>query len=281
MPLNFKSIPTYPAPVRIFVFLGILLVLWLPLALPIVLIAKNNPNLVSLLTMPCLYLLFLGLTQWWGKKLYGDPNLLCRYGLKNNIRNWQEFLQGWFWGGGICGGVFLISGKLGWLVWQNPSQSLLKIALEGFVIAAVIGLAEEVVFRGWLLLELERDYGLYKAGYLSSLIFAIAHFLKPLPEIIRTLPQFPGLLGLGLILVLAKRLTQGRLGLSIGLHAGLVWGYYLLNVGNLIRYTQKIPDWVTGIDGNPLAGLMGWIGLLCLTGLLYYSRSIFPQRRTK
>jgi hypothetical protein len=37
----------------------------------------------------------------------------------------------------------------------------------------------------------------------------------------------------------------------------LVWGYYIINVGNLITYTKKVPEWITGIDRNPLAGVTG------------------------
>jgi hypothetical protein len=28
-------------------------------------------------------------------------------------------------------------------------------------------------------------------------------------------------------------------------------------VGNLITYTKKVPEWITGIDRNPLAGVTG------------------------
>jgi uncharacterized protein len=69
----------------------------------------------------------------------------------------------------------------------------------------------------------------------------------------------------------AVRLTThtGRLWLPIGFHAGLVWSYYLLKVGELVQLTNRVPEWVTGIDGNPLAGVMG---LLFLTGLAVYWR---------
>jgi len=81
---------------------------------------------------------------------------------------------------------------------------------------------------------------------------------------LRTWPQFPGLLLLGLILIWGKRRCQNRLGLSIGLHAGLVWGYYIINIGELVRYSGSVPDWVTGINGNPLAGAIGLLFLSVL-----------------
>jgi hypothetical protein len=55
-----------------------------------------------------------------------------------------------------------------------------------------------------------------------------------------------------------------RLGICIGIHGGLVWGYYILNVGNLLQYTKTVPDWITGIDGNPIAGILGLIFLYLL-----------------
>ncbi|MEQ8960279.1 MAG: CPBP family intramembrane glutamate endopeptidase, partial [Coleofasciculus sp. C2-GNP5-27] len=78
-----------------------------------------------------------------------------------------------------------------------------------------------------------------------------------------TLPGFPGLVLLGLTLVWAKR-GQGRLGLPIGLHAGLVWGYYLINVGQLVQYSGQVSPWITGVDGNPIAGVMGLAFLMVL-----------------
>lgn len=35
----------------------------------------------------------------------------------------------------------------------------------------------------------------------------------------------------------------------------------MINVGELIEYSGKVPEWVTGIQGNPLAGLMGLVFL--------------------
>ncbi|MEO1404782.1 MAG: CPBP family intramembrane glutamate endopeptidase, partial [Cyanobacteria bacterium J06635_1] len=62
--------------------------------------------------------------------------------------------------------------------------------------------------------------------------------------------------------------NRTNLGLPIGLHAGLVWGYYLANVGDLTQLTGRVPAWVTGIDGNPLAGLVGLTMLSRLAAIL-------------
>jgi membrane protease YdiL (CAAX protease family) len=143
------------------------------------------------------------------------------------------------------------------------------VILEGLASALGIGFAEELLFRGWLLDELQRDYHPRVALWADSTLYALLHYIKPLQEILRTWPGFPGLLLLGLTLVWAKRSRRGRLGLPIGLHAGLVWGYYIINVGQLVQYSGQVPEWITGVDRNPLAGVMG---LLFLGVLAFWMR---------
>ncbi|HEY9626829.1 MAG TPA: CPBP family intramembrane glutamic endopeptidase [Coleofasciculaceae cyanobacterium] len=270
------NLACYPAPVRIVGLLLVLLVCWLPIAAPIAFWVKD-PNTVTLATMPLLFLGFLLLIGRWGKWLYRDRRILNTYGLIATRQNGKELLQGLAIGLISLLGLFGIQGGLGWLNWQI-SPSLFKSVLEGLVIGLGTGFAEELVFRGWVLDELQRDYGDEISLWGNSLLFALLHFIKPLSEVFRTFPQFPGLVLLGLTLVWAKRSTrkpgqpigsvhQGRLGLPIGLHAGLIWGYYIVNVGQIAQYSGRVPEWMTGIDQNPLAG---GAGLLFLAGLAAY-----------
>lgn len=247
---------------RVGVFLLTLLLLWLPLAIPIYLWGSNN-NLVTILTMGWLFVAFLLLLRFWGGLVYQQTNLLKSYGLLASRRNTLELLKGLDIGLLLTLTLFFVEGQLGWLVWQSSNQ-LPRLVLEGLISALAVGFAEELVFRGWLLDELERDYSLKISLWVSSWLYAVLHFIKPWREIIRTFPQFPALLLLGLTFVWAKRGSRGRLGLPIGLHAGLVWGYYIINVGQLVKYSDRVPPWITGIDGNPLAGLMGLMFLLAI-----------------
>jgi membrane protease YdiL (CAAX protease family) len=162
--------------------------------------------------------------------------------------------------------LFGLEGLLGLLVWQQPKVFLLKVVLEGSLTGLSVGFAEELLFRGWLLDELQRDYSPRVALWANAMIFGVSHFIKPVEAIIHTLPQLPALVLLGLTQVWGKRWRRGRLGLPIGLHGGLVWGYYIINVGGLIEYTNRVPDWVTGVDKNPLMGVMG----LVLMGVLAF-----------
>ena len=263
-PPLFTQLHNSPAPIRLVVFLLALLLLWLPIAAPIYWLVDDQ-NLVDILTIPLLYGEFVFLLLLWGKYVHLQSKLLRHYGLETTRRNGKELLIGIGTGITAILSLFLVEGWLGWLIWQHPNIFLPRLILEGLVVALGYGLAEELLFRGWLLDELQRDYLPHVAVWINALAFALLHFIKPLPEIIRTMPQFAGLVLLGLALVWAKQASaggaslthSGRLGLPIGLHAGLVWGNYIINVGQLVQYSGQVPSWITGIDKNPLAGMMG------------------------
>lgn len=256
------NLARFPAPIRLGIFVVALLLLWLPIAAPIYWLLSDQ-NLINILTLPLLYGMFILLLQLWGRYVYLQPNLLRYYGLERTSRNGKEVLIGLGAGLAVVLSLFLIEGWLGWLLWQKPAIFFPQLIIEGLVVALAYGWAEELLFRGWLLDELQRDYPI-KAVWINALLYAILHFIKPLPEILRTLAQFPALLLLGLALVWAKQYRRGRLGLPIGLHAGLIWGYYIINVGELVQYSGRVPDWITGVDKNPLAGIFG----LLLLGLI-------------
>ncbi|TAF11188.1 MAG: CPBP family intramembrane metalloprotease [Nostocales cyanobacterium] len=268
MQIDLAKIAQYPVPLRLGCFILALSILWLPLAIPIYLLVSDT-NLESILTMVILYVEFIFLLKLWGKRVYQKPKILTHYGLEFSRLNGIVFLQGLAIGLISILIVFSLQGLLGWVIWQQPKVLLLKIILEGFLVSFGVGLAEELLFRGWLLDELERDYNLGLAACIDAILFAVAHFIKPLAAIIHTLPQFPALVLLGLTQVWGKRGTRGRLGLPIGLHSGLVWGYYIINVGELTKYSGVVPDWITGVNNNPLQGIMG---VLSMCGLAWWMR---------
>ena len=259
------NIASLPAPIRIGVFLFALLIVWLPLAAPVYFLL-DDPNLVTILTMGLMFAVFLWLLRFWGNQIY-KTSLLKRYGLLSTRQNGLEWLKGLSIGLLFTLGLFLLEGLLGWV--KLTFSVNIKIVAEGLLSAIGIALVEELVFRGWLLDELQQDYSPPVVLWADAVVFALLHFLKPVDEIIRTLITFPALVLLGLTLVWAKRSHRHRLGICIGLHAGLVWGWYIVNVGQLVHNSRQIPAWIIGIDGNPLAGVMG---LLFLGGLAGWMR---------
>ena len=277
MKIKLLRLAQYPAPIRLGCFVLTLLVLWLPLAAPIYLLVKDT-NLVSILTIVLLYVEFIFLLRLWGKYIYNKPQLLQHYGLEITRQNGVDLLSGLAIATISLLILFGLEGALGWLIWQQPQfyGYFRRVILEGLIVGLGIGFAEELLFRGWLLDELQRDYTLRIALWVDAFLFATSHFIKPLEAIIHTLPQFPALLLLGLTQVWGKRWRRGRLGLPIGLHGGFVWGYYIINVGELMKYSHQVPDWITGVNKNPLAGVMG---LVFLSGLGLWMRG--QSRRSR
>lgn len=253
---------------RIGLFVLSLLLLWAPFAIPIY-HWVSDPNLVNLLSLPVLYGEFIGLLWLWGRQVYRQPNVLQCYGLEFSPQMGRHVLVGWLPGVAIVFIIFGLQAGLGWLdLTIGLSPDLLRIMAEGLLTTLLLGFAEELVFRGWLLDELERDYSPQMAFWVSSLMFALVHFIKPWEVIQRMWFALPALLFLGMALVWAKRSTrsvkrpkQPLLGLPIGLHTGLVWGYYVISVGQLVGYTNTVPEWVTGIDRNPLSGILGCVSM--------------------
>ena len=263
---NLSELARFKAPMRLLCFIGALFILWLPWAILIYIFLRHDRNLASILNYVVLFFSLLFLWRFWSQKVYGETQVFSRYGLVKSSKNSREFLRGLATGFCLCLSLFILEAVLGWIKVSPPSASLVKTAIAGLLSAVGIALVEELIFRGWLIDELKRDYSKQQVIWLASLIFALLHFLKPVAEIIRTAATFPALVLLGIILTTAKYSYGDRLGICIGIHAGLIWGYYVINVGELIQYTNKVPAWIIGIDGNPIAGVMG---LIFLFGLLW------------
>jgi len=261
-----------------------LLLVWLPLIIPIYWVVSDR-NTINLLTLPLLYGEFILLVRFWGRRVYQEPNLLSRYGLRFSRQNGRELCIGLAIGISSVSFLFVLQGALGWLTWQPSLRFLPGLILEGLAIGLAFGFVEELLFRGWLLDELQRDYRPTIVLWVGAIVFACLHFIRPLPEIIRMLPAFPSLLVLGLTLIWAKRSCftwqngqrWERLGLPIGVHAGLVGGNYVIEVGRLVEYANRSPTWLTGMDRNPLAGVMG----LFFLGVLALSMSQFAAMQRK
>ncbi|MFN3927410.1 MAG: type II CAAX prenyl endopeptidase Rce1 family protein [Pseudanabaenaceae cyanobacterium] len=255
--MNLSDLPKQPSWVRIPLFFLILLSLWLPIALPVYLIWYERAGIGLVIF---LYVLFVGLIGWWGRQMgYSQP--YREYGLSWSGRSGLELCLGLLVALVCFAG--LMGGMVGWGWLAVRTVVWWRAIPEGLMVGLGVSLAEELLFRGWLLQEL-LPHGRRVALWASSLIFALLHFLKPLEVILRTWVQFPGLVLLGLVLVWGRWGYGNRLSMPIGIHWGLVWGYYVVNTTGWLTPTGTVSAWVTGIDGNPLAGAMG---LLCL-GLL-------------
>lgn len=239
-------------------------ILWLPLALIIATLVKWHPPepLAGEQKLPLLASLYLiaPLIVWGVTRVEGTS--FSEYGLELNLSLLVSL--GW----GLTLGIlslaiaFALESALGWVVWhwQNWRQ-LVQACLPILLLGLWIGFTEELVFRGFLVTQLQVDYSIWVTGAISSAVFALLHLIWEQKD---TLPQLPGLWIMGVVLVLARWVDGGSLGLAIGLHAGWICGLTCLDSAQLISYTGKGPIWITGLGNNPLAGL---IGFFCLLGV--------------
>lgn len=258
---------------RIFIFFVLLSALWSPFALATYGLGYWLPQLASTLSLIALYGCFIGNAWLWGRWGHGWQRPLVSYGLCFARRFWGDAITALFCGGGLVVALFGVQVLLGWA--SLHPRPLLGIALEGLAVGIGIGIAEELLFRGWLLTELRTSLSCRSAIFWSSFVFASAHFIKPLSEVLQTSPQFLGLFLLGIILASGRYVSRlkrpfSSLGIPIGLHAGLVWGYYIVDVADLVVPSGRVPEWVTGIHGNPLSGALGVTILGCLAILFCF-----------
>jgi membrane protease YdiL (CAAX protease family) len=174
----------------------------------------------------------------------------------------------------------------------NPLHpALASKLLSAALTASVVAVLEEILFRGGVFGGFRRVFSWRKALLLSSLIYALLHFLESarlagpvlwysglelLPRMMRGFINWrhllPGLFNLamaGLLLGLAYQRT-GNLYFSIGLHAG--WIFWLRSYGALTRPVPGVDPWFWGTS----ALINGWLALLALSTLLVLSLN-FPR----
>ena len=128
-----------------------------------------------------------------------------------------------------------------------------------------VGFAEELIFRSWLWAELNRMMGPRRGAVAQASIFSLVHtrFNLGLGAMSGLLV---GLFLLGMVLAKQRQTDRGSLWGCIGLHGGLVAGWFLLQKG-LLQLSPNAPSWLVGPGGtssNPLGGTVGLISLLIL-----------------
>jgi membrane protease YdiL (CAAX protease family) len=248
-------------------FFIVWLVCWLPLAVvsAFVLNWQINKPLQPEQKIPLLVSLYLlAPLIIWGFNWLGFGSFV-EYGLVQNRSIFGSVFLGL--GLGILGlmMVFTCQFWLGWCYLETANLKLIPgILLPISLVALFVGGIEELVFRGFLLTTLEKDYAVWIAAIISSLIFALLHLVWEQQE---TIPQIPGLWLMGMVLVIARLADGGNLGIAWGLHAGWVWAIATIDTAGLITYTGKVSEWVTGKNKKPLAGLTGVLCVL-LTGVV-------------
>jgi membrane protease YdiL (CAAX protease family) len=164
----------------------------------------------------------------------------------------------------LVSGGLLLSRQAQW-AGALPDPGRLANAL---LLGCGVGLAEEILFRGWLWGELELLLSRRQALLGQATLFALVHPWYRSQGLL-ALSLLGGLTLLGIGLALERSRADGSLWGAIALHGGLVGGWFLLQSG-LLEVSPMAPGWWAGPGGtaiNPIGGLLGWIGLAILVAL--------------
>ena len=228
------------------------------LATPIFLLGVDKENLSLIGTIFTVLIFIFSLPKWF-KLRWGVNNtwkLLGINKIENNINLFIYFFRGFLLSIILISLILIpiIGTKWGyWIGTISPDTFINAI----FLILGV-GFAEELIFRGWLLEELKKQFGLKKAILGQALIFSIVHIGFDLP-FLQMLSILTGLFLLGILLSLIRLKDKNSLWGCIGLHGGLVGLWFITNNG-LLEISKNSPKWLVGpgtINTNPLGGIFG------------------------
>lgn len=254
-------------------FFGVWLLVWLPLAALTLLVTRQRPSFPvpaeqKIPLLVSLYVLAPGLL-WIHAHRIADT-VLTAYGWVWS----QDLATGLLLGVGIgVGGVGLLTGVQLAARWSTVQLSKTSwtagagIALAVGCLTLFISAIEELIFRGFIVNQLQTTYSVVGVVLISSVIFALLHLVW---DGVAGVPNLPGLVLMGAVLVIARWASDGLLGLPCGLHWGWIWGLAWLDTTGMVTQRPDAPVWIVGRSSQPLTSPLV-LGLLGLTGLLVWS----------
>ncbi len=211
-----------------------------------------------------------------------DRRKVSDFGIKIN-RNWlADFAFGLCLGAGLMGGIFitgLLTGYItitGYFMSFDAELGFTAGILQALFLFLMVGIYEEVLSRGYHLVNLAeglnhktigKKAALILAFAFSSMVFGLLHMGNPNATWISTINlTFAGMfLGLGILLT-------GSLAIPIGLH--ITWNFFQGNVFGfpvsgmqtaatfIATETTESGEWLMGGSFGPEAGLIGLAAII-------------------
>ena len=239
---------------------------WLA-AVPLTLLGLPSDQL-SLTGTVLSFVLFLLVIPRWAALRWSKPRTWAALGIRRAKPQEQPapaaaLLKGLLIAAGllmVITSVVLIDGSGNWRGEVDATQ-----LTNAVLLCLGVGFAEELIFRSWLWTELQEMIGSRRAALAQASIFSLVHtrFNLGLGAMGGLLI---GLFLLGMVLASQRQSDRGSLWGCIGLHGGLVAGWFLLQNG-LLQLSPDTPSWLVGPGSsspNPLGGLVGISSLLVL-----------------
>ncbi len=266
MPIFFKSIKLIfeksflikPKILSTLFFIPLLYLLGWILTKPFLLIGVDKENL-SLIGTFFTFIIFVASMPGWFELRWNLQNTWILLGV-NKIDNRKKMIF-YFLKGFLCSIILLLLIlipliRYKWASWVGTISP--EILLNAILLVIVVGFAEELIFRGWLLEELKNQFGLKKAVIFQAFLFSLVHLGFNLP-FVQMISILFGLFLLGILLSLIRLKDDNCLWGCIGLHGGLVGLWFVINNG-LINIYNIAPIWIVGpghVNTNPLGGMYG------------------------
>ena len=228
------------------------------LATPIFLLGVDKEN-ISLIGTIFTFLIFIFSLPKWFKLRWGVINTWKLLGINKidkNINLFIFFLRGFLLSITLISLILIPIIGTKWGYWIGTISKYTFINAIYLILG--VGFAEELIFRGWLLEELKKQFGLKKAIIGQAFIFSIVHIGFDLP-FLHMLSILSGLFLLGILLSFIRLKDKNSLWGCIGLHGGLVGLWFITNNG-LLEISKNSPKWLVGpgtINTNPLGGIFG------------------------
>lgn len=195
---------------------------------------------------------------------------------------WIDFGFGLLLGMALMTTIFLVEWGLGWVTVNEtfrtefPEHSFLTAILVTALFFISVGIAEELAFRGYLLLNVAEGLNsrwikpkaaLIISWIFTSVIFGVGHLANPNATVVSTVN-----IALAGIFIGFAYVMTGGLALPIGLH--ITWNFFQGNVfgfpvsgttdwsTTFLAVQQGGPEFWTGGAFGPEGGLMGLLGFL-------------------
>ena len=187
----------------------------------------------------------------------------------------NAIVKGWAVGVIAFAGYSVIMGAFGIvefkIKWSIP---LMITAFFTAFSAFGIALTEEILFRGFFLQTMLKDFPKWTAVVITSVFFIFFHdlanpfsfFTEP-----RQMMLAGGLFSLSILLCMAY-LKSGTLFLPIGIHSGLVFGKIFFRRMKMMYAVEPANSYIFGLEGDARRGFLAWIfflsGILVLNYLI-------------
>ncbi|WZZ91064.1 hypothetical protein YC2023_119643 [Brassica napus] len=283
--IQFLHVDEWPLLKRVVGFVGMVLVLWSPVVIPLLptLVqswSTSTPSRVAeLASVVGLYVAVFMLVMLWGKRVRKYENPFRQYGLDFKApakKQIQEFLKA------LAGGITVvlliqsINTILGAAIlsrppylphpfdamkWLKGCAQVLLLVVKGFTAATFVVFVEELLFRSWMPNEIAIDTGYHQSIIITGLVFALFQ---------RSLRSVPGFWLLSLGLAGARERSKGNLIVPIGLRTGIIATSFILHTGGFVTYNTSSPVWIAGTRPlQPFSGLVGFVVSLALALILY------------